>query len=211
MTLSVVCGRRTPVRASSHVRTCTARRSAALGARRGRPLHSRLLRARGRRAARCAPVATCRHSECECLPRARASTGAVYRTTYQSCRRRVFIARARTGCAAPRCHNRANAPSSIYTVRRKLVGCAPGWVGGGLTCTLVNQPYLTTPSPHPSTPTLTRHLAHPTVDPPPTPFALQSCFLHFRQLPALSEVSKGAVSQLVPLAIYMCTTARHSC
>ena len=74
------------------------------------------------------------------------STGAVYRTTYQSCRRRVFIARARTGCAAPRCHNRANAPSSIYTVRRKLVGCAPGWAGGGLTCTLVNQPYLPDPT-----------------------------------------------------------------
>ena len=41
--------------------------SSPLGARRGRPLHSRLLRARGGRAARCAPVATCRHSEGGCL------------------------------------------------------------------------------------------------------------------------------------------------
>ena len=81
----------------------------------------------------------CRHSECECLPRARS----IHRCCVPhdvpivppSCVHRRGAHR--LCCAAV--PQRANAPSSIYTVRRKLVGCAPGWVGGGLTCALVNR------------------------------------------------------------------------
>ena len=118
--------------------------------------------------------------------------------SFQSCYCRVLVAERAPGyyTTVP---PRANAPllhfhhSEEHRCAEDSWGARVGASGGGLTSTLTTRD----PHPHPT--------SNPTPDPPPspTPIAPQPHFLQVPQVSALSGVGKGAVSQLVPLAIYI--------